>query len=255
MRAEKNIGGKPVKKLYEKSELAFSLVWIGLYCVLMSVGDALSEKAGVSKSVTLPVAFILSVFLLFFVKRNGLSERYGLCKPKCTSKEMLYYIPLVIMLLANLMYGVKINLSPAETVLYVLTMLLVGFLEELIFRGLLFKAMAENGVKAAVAVSSITFGMGHIINLLNGSGAELIPNLLQVVYAMAAGFMFVMIFLKSGSILPCILGHGVFNALSAFADEVALSETDRIISCVFLVAVCGGYGAYLAYDIKKKKCT
>lgn len=242
-----------MKKLYEKSELAFSIIAIVIYCVLLSVGDSLSAEVGINKIITLPVALIISAVLLFFIKRNGLTEKYGLCKPNATAKEMLYYIPLGLLLLANVMFGVRLNLSVGETVLYMLTMLFVGFLEEVIFRGMLFKAMSKDSLKAAVAVSSITFGVGHIINLFNGSGAELLPNILQVIYAIAAGFMFVMIFLKSGSIVPCIILHGVFNALSAFSDESVITERDRIISCVFLVAVSGLYGGYLVLRMNKKR--
>ncbi len=241
-----------MKKLYEKSELIFSIIWIVIYCVLMSAGDSLSAEIGTNKIITLPMAFLMSAVLFLFVKANSLSEKYGLCKPKASAKEMLYYIPLAVLLSANAMYGLRLNMSAAETVLYILTMLCVGFLEEIIFRGMLFKAMAKDGLKAAVIVSSITFGIGHIINLFNGSEAELLPNILQVIYAMAAGFMFVMIFLRSGSLIPCVALHGIFNALSVFSDESVLTLTDRIISCIFLVAVSGLYGGYLAVGLKRK---
>ena len=59
-----------------------------------------------------------------------------------------------------------------------------------------------------------------------------------------------MIFYKSGSLIPCIIGHGVFNALSVFADEGTLSLNQQIISCAFLVIVSGGYGAYIALKVK-----
>lgn len=242
-----------MKKLYEKSRLAFTIVWIVSYCVLMSIGDSLSENVGISKSITLPIALIMSVTLLIFIKRNGLSNEYGLCKSKVPAGKMLFYLPLVILMSANLVYGFKLNLSFAETALYILTMLCVGFLEEVIFRGLLFRSMAENGIKSAIIVSGITFGMGHIINLFNGSGAELLPNILQIIYATAAGFMLVMIFHKTGSLIPCIVFHGIFNALSVFADESALSLNQQIISCVFLVVVSGSYGAYIALKVKKNK--
>lgn len=242
-----------MKKLYTKSRLTFSIIWIVAYCVLMSIGDSLSESVGISKAVTLPIALTMSVVLLIFIKRNGLSNEYGLCKSKVPTGKMLFYLPLVILMSANLIYGFKLNLSLAETALYILTMLCVGFLEEVIFRGLLFKSMSENGVKSAIIVSSITFGMGHIINLFNGSGAELLPNILQVIYATAAGFMLVMIFHKTGSLIPCIVFHGFFNALSVFADESVLSLNQQIISCVFLVVVSGGYGAYIALKVKKNK--
>ena len=163
---------------------------------------------------------------------------------------MLYYVPLFVILSANLWYGVTVHYGAVETVLYILAMLCVGFLEEVIFRGLLFEAIRKDGIKSAVIVSSVTFGIGHIINLINGSGAQLLPNLLQVVYATAAGFMFVMIYYKSGSLLACIAAHGVFNTLSVFADEANASGEMRILSAVLLTVVAGAYAVYLAWTMK-----
>ncbi|MBR2046717.1 MAG: CPBP family intramembrane metalloprotease [Agathobacter sp.] len=234
-----------MKKLYEKSEIWFAVAWIMAYCFLLSLGDNISASLGVTNVATFPIALLLSVVLYLFLKRNGLMESYGLCKSKVPAKGMLFYIPVLVMLTVNLMFGIGIYVSPMEAVFYVLTMFCVGFLEEVIFRGLLFNAMRKDGIKSAIIVSSLTFGMGHIINMFNGSGAELLPNLLQVVYATAAGFMFVMIYYKTESLLVCIAAHGVFNALSVFVNEAAITDTMRIFSCVFLIVVCGGYGIYI----------
>jgi len=239
-----------LKKLYEKSELWFAIAWIIGYVVLASAGDTLSEEIGIPKLVTLPILIALSVILYFFVRTNGLNKKYGLCKSQLPASKMLYYIPLAVLLTANLWYGVRMNQSPLETLLYVLSMFCVGFLEEMIFRGLLFRAMAKDGAKAAVIVSSITFGIGHIVNLFNGSGAGLLPNLLQVLYAVAAGFAFVMIYCKTGSLVVCILTHSVFNGLSAFANEAAMTPQRQIISGVFLAVIAGGYALYLALAVK-----
>ena len=243
-----------MKKLYEKSEIWFAVAWIIAYCVLLSVGDNLSASLGVINVATFPIALLLSVVLFLFLKSNDLLESYGLCKSKVPATKMLFYIPVIVMFTANLRYGVGIYVSPLEAVCYVLTMLCVGFLEEVIFRGLLFNAMRKDGVKSAIIVSSLTFGIGHIVNLFNGSGAELLPNLLQVVYATAAGFMFVMIYYKTESLIVCIVAHGVFNALSVFVNEAAVTDVMRILSCVFLIVVCGGYGAYIAkVEFENKK--
>lgn len=242
-----------MKKLYDKSRLAFAITWIVAYCVLMSIGDSISESVSISKSVTLPIALTMSAILLIFIKRNGLGNEYGLCKSQVPARKMLFYIPLIILPAVNIFSALTLSISVIETILYILTMLCVGFLEEIIFRGLLFKSMAENGIKSAVIVSSITFGMGHIINLINGSGAELLPNILQVIYATAAGFMLVMIFHKTESLIPCILFHGIFNALSVFTEESVLSLNQQIISCVYLVVISGGYGVYIALKVKKNK--
>ena len=239
-----------MKKLYEKSKIAFAVTWIIVYCVLMSAGDALSAMLGMEKSVTLVVGIGLSAVLLLFLWKNRLFETFGLCRPGIPSRTMLYYVPVFIMLTANLWYGVTCNYGFAETVLYMLSMLCVGFLEEVIFRGLLFEAMQEDGLKSAVIVSSVTFGMGHIINLFNGSGAGLLPNLLQILYATAVGFMFVMMYLKSKSLLVCIAVHGIFNAFSVFADESAVTDGMRILTAILLTVITGGYAGYLAYSMK-----
>ena len=155
------------------------------------------------------------------------------------------------MLTANFWCGVRLNYGVLETILYILAMFCVGFLEEVIFRGLLFEAMREESERAATIVSAVTFGIGHIINLFNGSGTELLPNLLQVVYATAAGFMFVMLYRRTGSLLVCIFAHGIFNALSAFSVESTTVEI-RIITAVILTVITGSYAIYLALPMHNK---
>ena len=241
-----------LKKLYEKSQLVFALAWIIGYVVLASTGDNISADLGIDKVVTLPILIAMSGVLYFFVSKNGLTEKYGLCRPQLPAAKMLYYIPLLLLLTANLWYGVALNQSPLETVLYILAMFCVGFLEELIFRGLLFQAMAKDGVKTAIIVSSVTFGIGHIVNLVNGSGAELLPNLLQVMYAVAIGFAFVMIYCRTRSLMPCIIVHSVFNGLSAFANEAVMTPRRQIISGVLLAVIAGGYALYLAFAWKEE---
>ena len=241
-----------LKKLYDKSKIWFAVTWIIAYCVLMSVGDALSLLIGVDKSITLAVGIILSAVLLIFLKKFGLFAEHGICLPKASARSMLYYLPILVMLSANLWYGTTLNYGALETVLYILAMLCVGFLEEVIFRGLLFDAMRKGNVRAAVIVSSLTFGIGHIINLINGSGAELLPNLLQVVYATAAGFMFVLMYYKSESLLVCIAAHGIFNALSAFANEAGATAEMRILTALLLTVITGSYALYLALSMRKK---
>ncbi len=240
-----------VKKLYDKSKIWFAAAWIAAYCILMSAGDVLSAILGMEKSVTFPVGLILCIILLLFLLKNGLAQAYGLCLPKASARTMLYYIPVFVMLTANLWYGITVNCSFIETSLYILTMFCVGFLEEVIFRGLLFESLRGDSVKAAVIVSSVTFGIGHIINLLNGSGAEVLPNLLQIMYATTAGFMFVMMYLKSKSLLGCIAAHGIFNAVSVFSNETAEAPEMQILTAVLLMVITGTYAVYLAYSIKE----
>ena len=70
------------------------------------------------------------------------------------------------------------------------------------------------------SINILSLATENIVNLLNG--AELIPSLLQVCYAIAIGYMLVMVFYKSKSIIPCIVFHMVFNSLSIFSAGYTL---------------------------------
>ena len=127
------------------------------------------------------------------------------------------------------------------TVLYMISMVFVGFLEEIIFRGFLFGAMQKDGLTWAVLVSSVTFGMGHIVNLLLGE--PLLDTLLQLVYASAMGFCYTAIFHTCGSILPCIVSHAFVTSTSIFA--IAPTDRQRILTAVIQTLLSLGYGLWL----------
>lgn len=234
-----------MNKLYEKNGILFAIIWIVAYVVGLSVADNLSVELGVEKSVSLALCLIMTIIIVLWIKKNGYMTKFGLCKPQVSSKQMLYYVPLVLLATMNIWYGFAMNMSPLESILYVLSMLLVGFLEEIIFRGFLFVEMAKDNVKTAIIVSSITFGIGHIVNLFNGSGADLFSNMLQVVYAIAAGFLFTVIFYKTKSLWPCIITHSILNASSAFANESAASQTLEVGTAVALTAIAALYGVFV----------
>ena len=230
-----------MKKLYEKNELVFALMWIGVYVVLFSMADRLSAALGTEKLVTALLGAVLTAVLLGFIKGNDLLGKCGLVKGSYKSGQYLYFVPLLILASTNFWGGITMNMPALETVLYVLSMIAVGILEEVIFRGLLFTAMRKDSLQWAVIVSSLTFGFGHIVNLLNG--AQLLPTLMQIVYASAAGFLFTVIFLKSGSLLPCILTHCAINSFSAFAVEG--SQMLDMITAGVLTVVSVAYALWI----------
>lgn len=239
-----------MKKLYEKNELTFSLVWIGAYVILFSIADSISASLGVQKLVTAPLCVFVAAFLLLWIRKNGLMGKYGLEKVKLDLGKYLYFLPLVIIASTNIWGGIDLDLSAVETVLYVISMLCVGLIEEVIFRGFLFKALCKENVKQAILISSLTFGFGHIVNLLNG--AELISTLVQICYATAIGFLFTILFHRSGSLVPCIVTHSVVNSLSAIgADRPAVLDT---IVVAVLTVIPLAYAIWiLKKDVKTKQ--
>lgn len=241
-----------MQKIYEKSELWLAIGWIIVYVVGAGVADSLSVAVGIEKSVTFVFLLILSLTALIWMKKSVLLEKYGLCRPVFPASRYFYYLPLAFLASVNLWFGMKMNLSIYETLLYMGSMILVGFLEELIFRGFLFKAMSKDGLKAAIIVSSITFGIGHIVNLFNGSGMDLVSNLCQVVSAIAFGFLFVILFHRGKSLWPCIITHSVLNMLSAIADEAGETVGRQISVSMVLTVVATAYAVWIERNVPER---
>ena len=130
-------------------------------------------------------------------------------------------------------------------------MLCVGFLEEVIFRGFLFKALCRTNVKQAVVISSVTFGIGHIVNLLNGR--DIPETILQICYAVAIGFLFTILFFRGKSLWPCILTHSAINSLSAFANDGGAPAWHGIAGSAFLCLVSLAYVWYILRATKKEQ--
>ena len=230
-----------MKKLYEKSELTFALVWIAVYCVLQSLANPLNKLIGIGYSASAVFCVLQAIVLFAFIRKNDLLRRYGLCKSSVPARRFLYYLPLVILASGNLWNGAALNYTPAETVCRIVCMLCVGFLEELIFRGLLFAAIAKDNIKSAVVISSVTFGAGHIINLFNGGGMDLAGNLCQIVFAVSVGFLLVTIFYRGGSLLPCIVVHSAINTLGTFANDANHTVEPWLLYLAVLIVITVAY--------------
>ena len=233
-------------KLYKKSEITFAILWIAAYVILSSLADQLSERIGVTKCVTAALQLALSLILFLWIRRNGLGVKYGFCRSAVPARRFLYYLPLAVVASASLWSGVSLRFGFPGTLLFFVSMCCVGFLEEVIFRGLLFRAMEKNGLRTAIIVSALTFGLGHIVNLFNGSGRDLAASIIQIVFAILVGFVLVLIFHHGKSLLPCILFHAANNALDAFGAEGGMDpRTELLLNLAMIVAVLGGYALYL----------
>ena len=236
-------------RLYKKNELTFALLWIGLYVVLFSVADNISSELGVHKIINAPMGVIVTAVLAGWIAKNGLQEKYGLLKSEAPGRRNLFYLPLALIASVNLWVGCQMNVSALETVLHVISMLCVGFMEEIIFRGFLFKAISKENLTRGIIISSVTFGIGHIVNLLNGEA--FLPTLMQIGYAVALGYLFTILFLKTGSLVPCIVTHGVINSLSAFAPERSNAQLGVI--SVILIVIALAYAWWIAKTYKEAR--
>lgn len=204
-------------------------VLLNSYCI---------QNFGVTDCRSVIINTIFSILLITLIILLKKVKYYGLRKVT-DLKKYLYFIPLLLIGTVNLWNGISINNSKGEIICHILTMINVGFIEEIIFRGFLFKMMSKSNVKSAIIVSSITFGIGHIVNLLNG--ADLIPTLMQICYAISLGYLFVIIFYKSKSLIPCIITHSLINSLSIFNT---INKTSYV-QVILLIIITLLYAVYI----------
>ena len=229
-------------KLFERHETIFCIMLIIVYIL---VNSYCIQNFGIEDYRSTIINTIFSLVLIIIMVILKRTSYYGLTKVT-NLKEYLYFIPLFLIVSVNLWNGININNSINEIFFHILTMINVGFIEEIIFRGFLFKMMAKDNIKSAIIISSVTFGIGHVINLLNGT--ELITTLMQICYAISIGYLFVIIFYKSKSLVPCIITHSLVNSLSVFNIDNIISI---YISPIFLIIVPFIYAIYINKVIKE----
>ena len=203
----------------------------------------LSEAIHIPNSITaIAYAVLCTVIILILWKRKKL-KYYGFNSLKgLNAKNLLFYIPLIVVASVNIWAGVHINNSLYQCLLITISMVCVAFIEEVIFRAFLMKALMNKSAVLAIIVSSALFGIIHLSNIF--MGADLVSTFLQVGYAMAFGFMCAAFFYKTDNIIPCIICHAVGNALDIFLPE-DLSVTMQYIGCIAMIIIGLSYGIYL----------
>ncbi len=230
-----------MKRLYEKNEILFAVLWILVYCfTTIPIRGNLGDE---SIWMTI-VLIVIAVSATVFIKINHLEKKYGLTGWPRNTKRYLFFIPMWILVTGNLWGGFGVAYEGSSQVFAIVSMLLIGYVEEVLFRGFLFKALIpKDGIKLAVIISSVTFGIGHIINLFAGQAS--IETVIQVFFAIAWGFIFTFVFYKCESLLPCIIAHSLVDAFSKFANESNSDVSGWIyMGATILVAIV--YGIYLA---------
>ena len=240
-----------MSKLLEKKPILHAVLWIIIYIVLVNIGDAFSEQLQIQNSVTSLLLLALSLGLLVYVWRTNRMKAFGV--QTITKKDFriaLFYIPLILIALSQYLGPINPALSTAEIAFAILLMLNVGFLEELIFRGFLYQGInSQSGVKRAVIISGITFGLGHIVNLLRGYGAA--QQIEQILLGITLGIGLALLVAITKSIIPGFIFHSLLNTGGTIIQQSDTLETYTVILALVLSAV---YAIYL-YRYAQKNTT
>ena len=230
-----------MRKFYETKPVLFAVLWIVIYVVLMA---PLRGSYGDGSLQMLLGLVAVSTALLLVIRLLGIEKELGMTRWLQNGKALLWLLPMWVLSTGNLWGGVSLQYDGITTVMAALSFLLVGVAEEIVFRGFLFNGMKKTGsLTVAIIVSAVTFGMGHIVNLLTGHAT--METLVQMIFAVAWGFLFTFAYLKGGSLLPCIAIHSLIDVFSVFARD------NEIAHWVYIVATVATAIVYCLY-LKKQ---
>ena len=161
-------------------------------------------KSGLGWQFVIASAFLLALAAVF--RWNDLGLRW----PREGRSWLLLWFP-GLYLLAFASVAIHLGLPPAGTIFWVfVNTLFVGFSEELMFRGVLLVALRRvMPLWPAILLSCLLFGSVHILNAL--TTGQMLDSAVQAVTAMMSGLLFAAIVLRTGSLLPAIVLHALWD--------------------------------------------
>lgn len=190
----------------------------------------------------IPIALVLIVYFTWKRKWTSLGFRKLSSIP---AGGWVYYSPLALILVVISLKGMR-EIGVSEILFFIFFTLLVGFVEESIYRGLILKTLLPKGIKTAVITSSILFAITHVLNVLSGQDA--FQTVLQIVYALLIGTVLALLMVKNNNIIPLILFHFLHN----FIQFVGNDNSDAFIGYdLFILLVLALYCIWLSFSLKK----
>ena len=234
MNSHKTRRHKFVEKSPAAAAILMCLLWFVLYQLLeFAINFPVSILISDYNPITGPIGMVLSVVIMMGVYKLWFRPEFeGMLKGDLPLGFLLGLIELIYVVVTfavSMVFGYELNIKPLTSVI-IFSSLGAGLGEEFIFRGVLISTLMrqwkdQNKFRSAALVSGIVFGLIHATNVF--AGADPLRTLLQVIGAVGIGIMFTAVYLRSGSILPCMFYHTLHDII-AIAGESEVTETGII---------------------------
>lgn len=242
--------------------LAISLAAFLGWLLITLVGEQLGSGAHQALSETVSRGpgwpFVAAVVFVLAVVAWQRWRDIGLHQRPTARSLLLAWLPMLY-IVGGLALSIRWGLPPAEVVLWVLlNTFLVGLSEELMFRGVLLQALRHTvSIWPAVALTTLAFGAVHSLNVF--ITGDLRGAVVQSTAAALSGLFFIALRLRTGSLWPCIVIHGLWDcaaflvALSSPKEPViGTASTDAMsLAPILLVLPNALYGLWLMRHVGK----
>ncbi|MFL0584812.1 CPBP family intramembrane glutamic endopeptidase [Solibacillus silvestris] len=195
--------------------------------------------------VLVPFALMLYSYILFSKKTRTV---LNLLSTSSIKETLLYSLPLVTILIILYIGNGGLNLGDYPNVILVIIthLLIIAFIEEIVFRGFMISILREKGILLAVTVSSFLFAITHSLQLLGGQ--DLLSTVIQISYAFATGLVLAFLIALGQPLLVTILFHGINNTFIVLASK----DGDGIFTFVIL-AILVTYSIVLFKNLKSSQ--
>ena len=171
-----------------------------------------------------PIGVVISTILMMGVYRWWFRPEFeGMLKGNLPLGFLLGLVELGYVLIpfaAGFLAGEKIQIKPISLTIFSVS-LMAGMGEELAFRGVFISTLMrkwknQNKFRNAAVISGTIFGLVHATNMF--MGADPVRTMLQVVGSMSVGIIFSAIYMRSGSLLPCMFYHTTHDIIAIAAS-------------------------------------
>lgn len=188
---------------------------------------------GLWTEVALAIVLVAAVFLIGWGRETGL-----LSMPRWRATLFtLPYLAFVLFLVfatygAALLENEDFALTSAQlwsVGVASFTALVVGFFEELLFRGVLLHGLRSKlPAIAAVLLAALVFGLFHFVNWVGGQPLGI--TIFQVAGAIGGGIFFGALVLWTGSLWPSIVMHGLWDAAVTLDQTITIASSGEATS-------------------------
>ncbi len=210
----------------------------------ISIGVTLSELLAYS---------VLAIIAAAIVTKKHWWREIGFTTSTTNHRSLLLFVPAFlpifwfVAIAPKIGYGTLVIPALGTLLLYLGFTLLIGFVEEIYFRGMMLRALKSRGVWTATTVTAVLFGAAHLTNVLLGFSP--LYTVLQFGYAIALGLAFAALVLVTGLIWPLVLAHGLidFSAFlnsAAAARPIGITASDYVMTTL-IIAVFTPYAIIL----------
>lgn len=241
-----------MRKLAESRPLFFSILIVLAAELIMSGTGALLKRTSFPPLATMLLGeACFCAFVAWLLTGLGWWREAGY-RSRVTGRALLAFSPwLLLVLLMAAEDGTRSAGAPMVAATAVFT-LMIGFAEEGLLRGVSLTALLPGGPVRAAVLSSLVFGLAHVLNVLQGR--DVASSLVQAVYATFIGIGFAGCRLYGGTIWPAIVVH----ALIDFAD-LAGRDLERlrepgpttVASAVAPIVITGLYALYGLWLVRR----